>query len=475
MYSYYGIKDFIKCVSDSFEKLGYIIDDFPLFKNMFDIHDKKDNCKEYFNTYVQESCPDIIIWFFFYVPVDIISLIRINNPNVYNILYNFDDPFSWSDNKSIKLSEKCKYFDLAIGTCEETINLYKSNGAKDSIFCPPGYDQTVNYPIDNTDYDCDVSICITNLYENLNTYDDQYFNRKELIDLIVSQGDINVKIYGPDFLKLKYPDNYVGFLQYNELNGVYNKSKINICTHVCKSKSKYINERSILIIGSGGLLLVDPIKDLDKLISQDECVYIQKDNFILQIKEILKNYDNYIPVKQKGKIRSLQYTWDKFAEKIHKKIGLYFFEEKFYRELYNIPENIVNLKDYWEKEGINYNQIPFKYTVPKYFDSPQYSIDNKLIDKNVSKEYVYWHYRLNSRSSQYIIQFDSKKNFDLKKIIDECKIDSDAWFKINCSFKSIISGEKIEENLKFLENINKQYPYFNINQLLSLYFNIVEK
>lgn len=470
--SYYGLKDSLLCASQSLEKLGYTIDTYPLFQYAYDTHDKKENYKEHFNAYIQDTSPDIILWWFMYVPSDVIQYITTNNQMCYSILFCWDDPFVWTD-KTTKLSEKCPYFDLAIATCEETLEEYKKHGTKEAMFSVPGYDPNINYPFNDEKYDCDVSICCTNLYEDLSVYGDQYMNRKELIDILVKEPDIKFHIYGPEFLKYKYPDNYKGFIQYSELNEIYNRSKINICTHVCSSKSKYVNERTVLILGSGGLLMVDPVKDMNKIITNEECVFIQKDKVINQIKEILMNYDKYKEVKHKGHLKSLQYTWDKWAEKIHKKISMYFFNNEFYQKLYNIPENIVNLREYWEREGIKYGHIPFKFDVPKSFDYPQYSINNKLIEKK--KEYIYWHYRLNSRSQRYILQFENKKKFDIKKIMDECKIDPGCWFELNNKFKSISKGENVECNLQGLETINVQYPYIDINKLLSLYFDIVEK
>lgn len=470
--SYYGFKDSLECARRSMEKLGYTVDTYPLFQYAYDSNDKKENYKEHFNGYIKDTQPDIILWWFIYVPSEVIQFISVNNPSCYSILFCWDDPFVWVE-KNTKLHEKCPYFDLAIATCEETIDEYKKHGSKDAMFLPPGYDPTLNYPMEDEQYDCDVSICCTNLYEDLSIYDDQYFNRRELIDLLVTIPDIKFHIYGPEFLKLRYPHNYRGFSQYSDLNKIYNKSKINICTHVCSSKSKYINERTILILGSGGLLMVDPVKDMDKLISGDECVYIQKDRIVDQIRDILLNYDSYKTIKSNGRKKSMEYTWDKWAESLHKKICLHFFDEEFYRKLYSIPENIVNLRDYWSTEGYRYCHIPYKFDVPKSFDYPQYCIDNKLtIDK---KEHIYWHYRLNSRSGRYIVQFDSKKNFDVKKVIDDCRVDPVCWFEVNNIFKSISTRTNTINNLKQLEVINRQYPYSDINKLLSLYFDIVEK
>lgn len=484
--SYYGFKDSLKCASESLEKLGYEVDTYPLFRYAFDSHDKKPNYKEHFNSYVQESSPDIILWWFFYVPTEVVSFIHTNNPRCYSILFNWDDPYTWFD-KHNQIKDKCPYFDLVVATCEETLSNYITNGAKDAIFSPPGFDPKINYPLNDNKYTCDVSICCTNLYEDLNSYSDQYINRKELIDLLASQKEFSFHLYGPEFLKYRYPDNYKGFVQYNDLNDIYNKSRINISTHVCCSKNKYINERTVLILGSGGLLMVDPVKGMDSLISKEECVYIDKENIISQIKDILAKYERSEKersenntMKEKAQLKSLQYTWDSWARKLHQKISLHFFDDLFYRQLYIIPENIVNLREYWTKEGVNQNQVPFKFEVPKTFDYPQYSMDTKwsetkLIDKNVSKEYLFWHYRVNSRSSRYKLQFDSKKNFDIKQILDDCKIDPGCWFEVNNKFRAITRREDIDNNLLYLETINKQYPYSDINVLLSLYFDIVEK
>ena len=472
--SYYGFKDSLDCARKSLEKLGYVVDTYPLFRYAYDTHDRKENYKEHFNAYVQESSPDIILWWFFYVPPEVIRFIIVNNPKCFSILFCWDDPFVWSERNS-KLSEKCPYFDLVVATCEETLVEYKNHGSKDVMFCPPGYDPSIHFPIDDEKYDCDISICCTNLYDDTSVYNDQYINRRELIDELVKIQDIKFHIYGPDFLKYKYPNNYKGFVQYSDLNNVYNRSRINLSTHVCCSKSKYVNERTILILGSGGLLLVDPVKDIDTLFTTEECIFIQKDSITEQVKEILANYDSYREMKKKGKEKSLLYTWDKWAEKIHKRVCEKFFDEDFYRKLYTIPENIVNLREYWNHEGVNYDQVPFKFEVPKNFDYPQYTIDSKLVDKKVSKEYIYWHYRLNSRVSRYILQFDSKKNFDLKKILDESKIDPGCWFDINGCFRSISKGKDVDANLQRIELIGNQYPYTDINRLLSLYFDIVEK
>ncbi len=429
--SYYGLREALDSAANSLKNYHYEIDTYPLFQYAYDINDKVKNYNEHFDEYVKKSNPDIILWWFINVPTETINYIT-SRHNAFNILYCWDDPFVWTDPHSL-IKEKSKFFDLAAVTCEETLKNYIDNGSKDAIYCPPGYDPKVNFPIKNNVYDCDISICCTNLYEDLNLYSDQDINRKYLIDTLIKEKDIVFNIYGPEFLKYKYPNNYKGFVQYKDLNTIYNKSRINICTHVCKSKSKYINERTILILGSGGLLYVDKPKDLDKLfINGKDCVVIE-DDFIPQIKHILKNYDNYTEIKENGKKISYEYTWDKWAEILHRYLGDKFFDEIAYKERYDLKED--DLKKYWNDIGIYEKQIPYK------------SSHTKRITK--------------------------KENFDIKKIISECNIDIKCWMEINHHFNEISENINVEENLMSIAKISSNYPYSNINKLLAIYFDTV--
>lgn len=479
--SYYGFNDSLKYAKDSLEKLGYILENYPLFKYAYDTHDKLENYPEHFCEQISEINPDIILWWFIGIPEQNIAHVRNKFPNIYAIMFSWDDPYIWSE-KSSQISEKAKYFDLVVSCCEETVPEYINHGSKKAIFCPPGYDPSINYPISisNEDYICDISICCTNLYKSDETYPDQYVNRKHLIDKLISVEKFNIHIYGPECLKILYPKQYKGFIKYSDLNEIYNKSKINLCTHVCHSKSKYLNERTILILGSGSLLMVDPVKNLQELINPDECVYFDKDKIVEQIEEILNNYERYNVVKSKGYEKSKEYTWDKWAQKIHNVYCDVMFNDKFYKEIYSL--NDIDCRHHWETVGKNINFIPFSFKVPENFNYTDYSKDMNI---QSNKEYLYWHYKLGYKlmnveiikKKEYVLQIPDKVSSinNINRLINDCHIDPHSWFKINDCFSSISSQVEVEENLKKLEEIVKQNPYSNVNELLSLHFRIAEE
>ena len=143
-------------------------------------------------------------------------------------------------------------------------------------------------------------------------------NQKEaLIVCSLNDKSIKFKIYGPEFIRLIYPDSYGGLVNYQELSTVFSRSKLNICTHVVGNKRKYINERVILILASKGLLYVDNVSGLGDIIdTTDECVIIDPSDPIKQIHSILDNYDKYIPYKSKGYTRAQKFTWNTWADNI---------------------------------------------------------------------------------------------------------------------------------------------------------------
>lgn len=475
--SYYGLQDSLKSAANSLEKLGYEMDTYPLFKYAHDTHDKIENYKDHFKSYIEESKPDILLYWYIGVPPNVIKYIRDSFPHIYSIFYNWDDPYSWVD-EATQIREKCPNFDLVLSTCEETLQDYIDHGSKRAVFSAPGFDPNINYPLENLkeeDYICDVSICCTNLYKEKHIYKDQYINRKELIDKLISH-NINLHVYGPESLKLTYPNNYKGFVKYSNLNDIYNKSKINLCTHVCSNKSKYINERSVLIIASGGLLLVDPIKDFDKLVSDKECVFFDNtdgdDGIISTIRKILSNYEDYKDIKNRAYIKSKEYTWDKWAEIIHKEYCLDNFDKDFYKQTYKLSE-VSSAKESWMETYEQTLYVPYKFLVPKGIDLKKYSEDLSI---EGTVEYLYWHYRIISKiNNEKYIQPVKKSFVSLKHKKTNTFIDKASWFQLNSIFSEIYKGNNVDSNLLQIQEVVNNNPYCDVNLMLDDHFEIMQQ
>lgn len=308
--SYYELKDSLLAAAKALEKLGNIVINYPLYQYAYDKHDKIDNYINHMEEFVLMNNPDVILWWFFNIPESFME--RIYNTKIINILFNWDEPYNWTCNN---IKDKAKFFDIVFVCSEEKLDEYIKYGTKFAYLLYPGYEPDLFFPCDNF-YNCDISICCTNLYED---YPNQYINRKKLIDDIYTNQDkynYIFHIYGPQKFELLYPKSYKGYAKYDDANMIYNCSRINLCTHVQQNAKKYLNERVINILGSGGLLLVDKTTEIESVLS-DGCIYLQKDNYIEQIVSILENYKKYDIVKSKGYELSKQFTWDKWANFIN--------------------------------------------------------------------------------------------------------------------------------------------------------------
>lgn len=234
-------------------------------------------------------------------------------------LYSWDDPYQWEKHKEMPF--KCKMLDVAFTCCESSIDEYKANGC-DAHYCPPGFDPEIHYPDFDPEYECDVSIVCTNFYDGNQITKYKHMSRKVLLETLISNiPDLDIRIYGVEGFKDIFPDHYKGWIGFDESRKVFSSSKINICTHIRPDGYKYINERVTQILGSGGLLYVDNVNGIGKVLDiENECVIMDnqdKYSYIDQIKNILSNYKDYEKIRENGNKKALEsFTWDNWAKTI---------------------------------------------------------------------------------------------------------------------------------------------------------------
>ncbi len=210
------------------------------------------------------------------------------------------------------MERKAKWFDIVFITCKESCLWYLERGVKKAIFLTPGFDPNEHYYINTDYYKCQVSFCITNLYHREK---EQLIPRKKLIDDIIADGTIDFKLFGPKFLQKEYPNHYAFWVGYYDTRYVFSNSMINICTHVTGSKQGYINERCILITGSNGCMLVDPIPGIEEMfVPEQECILLDIKNPVEQIKNLLKDPERLKKIGENAGKRALRdYTYDRWA------------------------------------------------------------------------------------------------------------------------------------------------------------------
>ena len=311
--TYYGITECFIDIKKGLENLGYDVIDFPLLKHL--------NTSDVLSTIkflvknIKSVLPKYVLWWCIN-NIDETTFKKIKSlTDTEHIYYNWDDPYNWKNN----IENIASYFDKAF-LCSNDLQKYKDKGTKTVSTLYTGYSKYVHYPIPNVRYEYDVSFVCSNLYEDDTLYPNQYINRKQLIDTIYDKQDVfTFSLFGKEEFKTMYEKSYKKYLRYEETNEIFNKSKINLCTHVVGNVDGYLNERVFLIMASGGLLLVDPVKN-DILIDGYNCIYIDKNNIVRQIKNILKNYSTYETIKNNGIKTVEKYTWTDWANRLGEKL-----------------------------------------------------------------------------------------------------------------------------------------------------------
>lgn len=468
--SFYDLKDYLMYIKELFEEYNFTVINYPLFRYAYDANDKIENYKEHMNDYIKTTNPDIILWWFIDVPVDVFKYIKQQNNDKMFILYNSDDPI----NLNKELFDKAKIFDIVMTPCKDTMYLYKLySNVQCVLFNPMGYDPNLFKPIETIvlpeneykEYKCDISMIIYNMFSDINYYD-QVIQNKIFIENIIKLSDeknYKLKLYGTPLLKELYPNNYHGEVPYYKLNLLFNSSKINIITSPFKNKELHITDYVIPIMSCNGLLMHDKTKNIDKiLIDGHNCVLFDETNYIDKINNVLNNYNKYDQIKLNAQKTAENYSWNKWVENIMINIGTKLFNKEIYAELYDLNTN-DNLLNYWLEYGINKKQICYDFYVPDIFNHDAYSTKYNL-KKN--KRIAYLHWFSNSRDEIYLNKNNSS-TIDFNP--EEYNIIMEDYFNIFSLFNKIVKYDTREQSLENLSDYCNQVPNIKINDILNRY------
>ena len=327
-----------------FEILGYDVFFLPLlsYRQKF-IGEKLYSA---LNSFIKNIDPNVILWWNWECEREIIFKLKTNFDNAVHCLFNWDHPFCLSDwelKHNRKITQQ-NIWDICFVTGDCKLEKYLESGSKEAYYLRMFADEEIHFPDEDDKYKCDVSIVCTQLYEDKRKFKDQIFDRKSFIQNIIDS-NINIKVYGPEHLKTVFPNNYCGFAHFLENHKVFYNSKINICTHVTDG-NKYCNERVGTILSSGGLLFCDRIKSIDKILTDGhDCILLDKDNYINQIKKILSNYDKYKYIKENAIITAKKkFSPKKWSGFIHEKVQNFIRNNPTKGK--SLRDNIYDFKNY---------------------------------------------------------------------------------------------------------------------------------
>jgi spore maturation protein CgeB len=313
--SYYGLRESLLGAAEALKKLDITVFDFPVCAYVW-TPESRNTDLQMLVRHIETTQPEVILFWSLRMDRQSIHELRHHYPKILMMLFNWDDPYAWYVPES-ELKEKAKYFDIALTSCSEACQWYQQQGVKKALFLLPGFDPNQFVPVKDSEYVCDVSLCATNLYTDPHRYPDQLIRRHELVEAFTQQSKFTFRLYGPSEFQKLYPHHYGGWVNYFDLTRVFSTSRINLCTHIC-GQWKYANERCILIAGSRGLLLVDPVAGFETIFDPTtECIFLDLKDPVGQIQHILANYDKYTTHRDTIYQRAFNnYTWDHWARTV---------------------------------------------------------------------------------------------------------------------------------------------------------------
>jgi hypothetical protein len=249
-------------------------------------------------SFIKNIDPLAMLWWNWECPTETMKFIKQNTQNVVHLLFNWDHPFclsNWDNNLNRQILSK-NIWDICFVTGDCKLNKYIESGSSEAYYLRMFSDEETHFPEYDKNYECDVSIVCTNLYDDVNMFPNTILSRKDVLTNIINN-NINLHIYGPENLKKVFPKQYKGFCHFLDNHKIFYNSKINLCTHV-ENGYKYCNERVGSILSSGGLLFCDKVEGITSILTDNvDCILIDETNYINQLKEILANYQKYAHIR----------------------------------------------------------------------------------------------------------------------------------------------------------------------------------
>lgn len=501
---YYELKDYLQTIASLFvDKYVWDVVHYPLYMYCYDKHSKIDNYLEHFNLTIKKEKPDVILWWFTDVPLNIFNTIKKENPGIFYVMYNLNDPL----NINKIFFDKCKIFDMILTPCKHNMYMYKTySSVPDVKFFPMGTDPQLFKPLISDVSDLDLFIPdnhkssdgkfkISFLCESLYTdYKDQLIPRKTIIHTIQNlcvAKDWVFDLYGTEFLSSMYPSVYRGDPDYLEKPSIFASSDVNIVSHPVKNKYVVMDSHIIQIMSCGGLILMDDTYGANAQFNTgDECVMFfanleTVESQLIGIWELWKdkkinNHNNRIDVIKKNAINyALRYTWENFVDAIYSGYCKSRFDPVFYNKTYDLGihpaestehQSTQNLYDVWTKRQLEGNkEICFSVSVPPAFDHENYRTKYGIESQNL--EYLYIDWWLKGKNPDFMIKNRNQSNMisgtKMNIVTTELLGLYSAFNKVNES-----NPDSKVQGIKSVALFAKRNPRLAINDALRQYIEI---
>ncbi len=471
---YCHLQDGFLYASNSLKKLNYNIFFFPYHSYVIQENINRDDI---LINFIKDNNINVILWWYNNITFQSINKVK-NAVSVKNIFFNWD-PFLYNYNKynsliwSDRIDERLKYYPLM----DNVLSCYE----KEVRFCekicnisynPPGFDKNISRYEYNSEYECDISIVCTNLYDYTYEFPDESTNitRYSIVHKLYEYRDIiKLHIYGLEKFKNIFPECYKGFISYDDCYKVFSNSKINLSIHPMlhelnseHSSQEYFSERVPQILGCKGLLVSNSNfttylkKDIDYIHIDEKIDWFQK----LMI--ILYNNDDYNIIRENGYKKALKYyQWDNWALSINncilmKKIKIIIVSATLNWVYRLYEEHILSIKDFI---STHFENVIIDKIV--YFDITTF--EENLLDSIDFNDYDKIFYSGNLEILKIITE-KTKNNYEKVYFMNIEQMSNEYYYKMIRTIDTKINIiDYSEENIPYFENIYNVsliVPYF---------------
>lgn len=324
-------------VCNSLERMGHSVDYLPVHMEsiMFgrDILGVKDDSRdreakiagvEKLNALVIEKSKQadlVIFWKGELLRVTTIAEVSRNTNTIY---YVWDDPYEIEINKdSLLKGSSCR---VVASCCAKSTARYFSDK---TLWLPPGFDPSVHYE----DGKPEVDVCFigTNTYcrELYGEGIDAPFDRRDLVQAALEVTE-KVELWGrgneplgwlhPVHGDPSFAPYFKGFIKFNESRKAYSRAKVIVNSHVRRNGYKYVNERTLQILGCGRAQLIDNNPGTSEVLSRDcTILYDSLGEFKSKLKDLIGSMSYETTWREMGKSAleaSKDFTWDVFCQKL---------------------------------------------------------------------------------------------------------------------------------------------------------------
>jgi len=168
------------------------------------------------------------------------------------------------------------YFDLCVTCCADSMPWYEERGVRAIVGYPAADDVLHGQAKPSPERACDISFVATNSYPR-EEFPDTLATRKEMLGAVADLGTLNLYGYwrekrlGWYSCGEGYKRAYKGWVHYDkDVPTIYASSRINLNSHVRPDGYRYLNDRAITCMASGGFMLCDRVAGIEEIFTDGE-------------------------------------------------------------------------------------------------------------------------------------------------------------------------------------------------------------